>query len=113
MEGVPFVSNIFFFGESVDLDLNFGTFYFPDFPIPDGHTYDSYLDKLVWEGLKFRYGWELPAEVVERANYELDIVKKMGFYGFSYTNLSKPTVECYMTYEYYLSTPSAADRQLI
>ena len=76
------LANTLAIGESVDLKLNFGTFYFPEFPIPDGYTYDTYLDKCVWEGLKERYGWDLPQAVVDRANYELDVVKKMGFQSY-------------------------------
>lgn len=68
--------------ESVDLELHFGTFYFPDFPIPDNHTYDSFLEENVWAGLKDRYGWDLSQEVVDRANYELNIVKEMGFQSY-------------------------------
>lgn len=40
------------------------------------------------------------------------VVVKMGYNGFKYTNQSKPDVECYMTYQFYLTTPSAAGRQL-
>lgn len=69
-------------GESVDLKLNFGKFYFPEFPIPDGYTYDSYLEESVWNGLKIRYGHSLPQKVVERAEYELSIVKEMGFQSY-------------------------------
>jgi hypothetical protein len=36
----------------------------------------------------------------------------MGYNGFKYTNQSRPNVDCYMTYQFYLTTPSAAGRQL-
>jgi hypothetical protein len=39
-------------------------------------------------------------------------VINMLYYGFGYRNQSHPTVESYMTYQYYLTTPSAAGRQL-
>ena len=39
-------------------------------------------------------------------------VTEMLFYGFGYKNQSKPDVQCYMTYKFYLKTPSATGRQL-
>lgn len=36
----------------------------------------------------------------------------MGYNGFKYTNQSKPNADCYMEYKFYLTTPSAAGRQL-
>jgi len=39
-------------------------------------------------------------------------VINMLYNGFGYRNQSQPTVESYMTYQYYLQTPSAAGRQL-
>jgi len=65
----------------------------PDFPVPDEYKppagqpemmeekiwrQQSYLREKIWEGLHRRYGSPLPAEVVERAEYELEVINKMG-----------------------------------
>ena len=76
------LANTITVGESVDLKLDFNTFYFPDFPLPPNVTIDEYLDELVWAGLKDRYGDALSDEVVDRANYELGVIKEMGFQSY-------------------------------
>lgn len=70
----------------------------PNFPTPAGETEKSLLEKLVWQGLAWRYGdlhrptaakltiteakANLPKKVIERASYELSVVDKMGFNGY-------------------------------
>ena len=52
----------------------------PDFPVPPNHTTDSYLEELVQQGLKRKYGEEnITQELKERVQYELSIIEKMGF----------------------------------
>ena len=52
----------------------------PDFPVPPNHTTDSYLEELVQQGLKRKYGEEnITQELKERVKYELSIIEKMGF----------------------------------
>ena len=52
----------------------------PDFPVPPNHTTDSYLEELVMQGLKRKYGEEnITPELKERVKYELGIIEKMGF----------------------------------
>jgi len=81
---------------NVSLDL--GGILIPTFPTPDGLSEKEYLDKLVYRGLAWRYGGIsreqamtldikkakkiIPKSVLERANYELDVVDKMGFDGY-------------------------------
>lgn len=65
--------------DMVDLDLNFGDHFFPHFPIPTNETSIEYFERLAWEGLRERYGTPLPSHIVERALYELKVVKEMGF----------------------------------
>lgn len=50
----------------------------PHYEVPAGHTVESYLDYVVHEGLKERYG-EIPPEIEERVKYELGIIEQMGF----------------------------------
>jgi len=65
--------------DMIDVDLNFGDHYFPNFPIPTNENSIDYFERLAWEGLKERYGNPLPEHIVDRANYELRVVKDMGF----------------------------------
>lgn len=65
--------------DMVDIDLNFGNIYFPNFPIPTNETSTDYFERLAWNGLKQRYGDPLPQHIVDRANHEIRVVKEMGF----------------------------------
>lgn len=54
----------------------------PDFPIPDGfENADVYLRHVTLEGASKRYPG-IPDPVRERIDYELDVIKKMGFPGY-------------------------------
>lgn len=64
-----------------------GKYYLPKYPVPDGYEDEySYLDKLAHDGFKVRYAgirrtkkWQ---EYSERLEYELSVIKKMGFAGY-------------------------------
>ena len=51
----------------------------PRFPLPEGETEESYFRKRVQEGLVRRYGDPVPAEVQERADYEMSVIIQQGF----------------------------------
>lgn len=52
----------------------------PDYKVPAGYDTESYLDFLVNEGLKRKYGADnITEELKERVRYELGIINKMGF----------------------------------
>jgi DNA polymerase-3 subunit alpha len=54
----------------------------PNFPLPAGfENADQYLEYLTFEGAKRRYK-EITADIEERLNYELRIIKTMGFAGY-------------------------------
>jgi DNA polymerase-3 subunit alpha len=76
------LKNTLLIAEMVDVDLKFGDLYFPDFPIDTGESVDQMLDRLVWTGVKERYGDPAPIEVIERTEHELKVVKKMGFQSY-------------------------------
>ncbi len=59
------VANTEFIAEKCDLKLQFGRVQLPDFPIPEGYTPDTYLEKLCREGLRRRYT-QITPEVEER-----------------------------------------------
>lgn len=81
---------------NVELDL--GNILIPKFPVPEGETEKTYLDRLVYEGLARRYAGKtseqagaltneavrklLPNEVLDRVDYELGVIDSMGFNGY-------------------------------
>ncbi|MBE1161624.1 DNA polymerase III subunit alpha [Dyella acidiphila] len=71
-----------------NLELNFGTYYLPNFPVPDGHDLASYIRELARDGLKERLAGAPLAEGYTLADYEarlereLDVIVKMGFPGY-------------------------------
>lgn len=73
------LKNTMHVNEMVDLQLDFGELYFPTFPIPTKETSIEYFDRLAWRGLKERYGDPLPIDVAARAEYEIRVIKEMGF----------------------------------
>ena len=63
----------------------------PLFPTPDGMSLDDYIDQLAHEGLEARLEFLYPKKeerdaqrprYVERLEFELDIIKRMGFPGY-------------------------------
>ncbi|WP_371361470.1 DNA polymerase III subunit alpha [Sporomusa rhizae] len=64
--------------ERCDVNFDFNKLYLPDFPTPDGIGDDEYLRNLCLDALPKRYPDATP-EVEERLNYELDVIKKMGY----------------------------------
>src|SRR6056297_68301 len=54
----------------------------PDFPLPEGFdNEDDYLRHITFEGAKERYG-EINDEIKERLDFELSVIKGMGFPGY-------------------------------
>ena len=84
--------------ERCDVELELGGILIPTFPTPDGYDEKSYLHTLVFRGLAWRYGdveaaqteeWDvetarqhIPEHVLERADYELGVIDRMGFNGY-------------------------------
>ncbi|RLD40062.1 MAG: DNA polymerase III subunit alpha, partial [Bacteroidetes bacterium] len=55
----------------------------PDFVLPEGFTNeDDYLKHISYEGAHMRWGDDLGEERIERLNFELETIKKMGFPGY-------------------------------
>ncbi len=81
-----------------DVALELDNILIPQFPVPKGETEKSYLEKLVYRGLAWRYGGVsykeslamnlaqakkgLPKNVADRAKYELGVIDNMGFNGY-------------------------------
>jgi len=71
-----------------NVELKFGTYYLPDFPVPEGHDLASYIRALSRDGLKDRLfvsplaGNRTPADYETRLERELDVIIEMGFPGY-------------------------------
>ncbi|MBQ1945387.1 MAG: DNA polymerase III subunit alpha, partial [Clostridia bacterium] len=60
------------------VNFDFGKVHLPKFPIPDGYTSESYLRKLVEDGLRERYDENDPV-ARERMDYEINVISTMGY----------------------------------
>src|SRR5712691_194303 len=54
---------------------------FPDFPVPDGHSMDSFLRTIVWFGAQQRYA-AISSRVKHQLEEELALISKLGFPGY-------------------------------
>ncbi|MFI3229780.1 MAG: PHP domain-containing protein, partial [Bacillota bacterium] len=64
--------------EKCDVKFVFNEYQLPEYNCPDNLTPPEYLRKLAYEGLERRYG-TIPAEYIERAEMELNVIISMGF----------------------------------
>jgi DNA polymerase III subunit alpha len=70
--------------EKINLKLDFHGHHFPQFPIPKeskAKDLDEYFEQLSKERLDKKFK-KLAPEVEERFNFELDVIKKMGYSGY-------------------------------
>jgi DNA polymerase-3 subunit alpha len=71
-----------------NMEMEFGTYYLPDFPTPDELTVEDYLRRVSEEGLQKRFKVLPPSEEFpekgyrERLDHELEVINKMGFPGY-------------------------------
>ena len=72
--------NTLWIAERAGVDIAFGEYHLPDFPLPDSFaTSADYLAHLAWEGARERWGDDLSPQVIDRLEYELSIIVSMGF----------------------------------
>ena len=64
--------------ERCKMDFEFGTYHLPEFQYPEGYDADSWFQKLCYDGFRRRYPDE-PTAYRERLEYEMDMIRKMGF----------------------------------
>ncbi|HRC28132.1 MAG TPA: DNA polymerase III subunit alpha [Candidatus Saccharimonas sp.] len=84
--------------DSCKVNIELGKILIPKFPVPEGETEESYLDRLVYTGLAVRY-YDIPqekaaamsiadikallsAEINERVEMEFEVVNRMGYNGY-------------------------------
>ncbi len=64
------------------VEMEFGKLKLPPFPVPpEFEDLDAYLAHVCHEGLKDRYA-EITPEITERLDFELGIIKQMGYSGY-------------------------------
>ncbi|HEX4211983.1 MAG TPA: DNA polymerase III subunit alpha [Candidatus Dormibacteraeota bacterium] len=63
----------------VNLKIETGHTLLPPFEVPDGYSADTYLRKVVEDGLKWRFDGNPPKEAIDRANMELEVIRQTGY----------------------------------
>lgn len=62
-----------------NFEFKFGELKLPKFQTPNNESYDEYLEKLCYSALEKKFGKNPKKEILERLNYELEIIKKSKF----------------------------------
>ena len=82
------IDNTVALAQRCNVELGLGTYYLPQFPVPDDHTLDSWIRKEARDGLEERLA-KYPVAAghtresyAERLEIELDVITKMGFPGY-------------------------------
>ncbi len=65
--------------DDCNFEFELGKIRLPHFPIPGNEDENEYLKELCFKGLEKRYDTSLNKEAKDRLNYELSIIKQMGF----------------------------------
>ena len=66
--------------EKCNVEFEFGHTILPNYEVPkEFHTHYDYFKKLCDDGIKIRYGENTPKEILERMEYEISVIKKMGY----------------------------------
>ena len=74
------IENTVIIAEKCNVEFEFGHTILPNYEVPEGYkTHYDYLKALCDKGLEKRYGKKLSKEVKDRAEYELSVIKKMGY----------------------------------
>src|SRR6476620_8618818 len=68
--------------ERCELEMQLGQLLLPRFPTPEGVEPGEMLRELALEGLRKRYGDPIPAEAMERLEFELGVIDEMGFQSY-------------------------------
>ena len=76
------ISNTLEIANRCNLKLDYGESVMPKYEVPEGHTNDSYLKELCYQGLKEKYGGQLSEPIRRRLDYELDIISETDYSGY-------------------------------
>ena len=74
------IENTVKIAEKCNVEFEFGHTILPNYDVPDEFlTHYDFLKKLCDDGIKERYGENPTQEILDRAEYEIGIIKKMGY----------------------------------
>lgn len=92
------IKNTAAIAERCVVNIELGKILIPKFPVPKGETERTLLEKMVYQGLAWRYGGKTEAQaekltvaeakktlkkdIANRAVYELEVIENMGFSGY-------------------------------
>src|SRR2546427_7211792 len=75
------IDNTLRLAERLEFSLENIGYDFPDYPVPAGHSMDSFLRTIVWFGAQQRYS-AISAAVKRQLEEELALIQKLGFPGY-------------------------------
>ena len=74
------IENTVKIADKCNVEFEFGHTILPNYDVPpEFETHYDFLEKLCYDGIKKRYGENPSEDVMKRADYELGIIKKMGY----------------------------------
>jgi len=87
------IENTVAIAERCQVEIERGQFYLPEFPVPEGHSLESYFEEVTRAGFAQRLGdlerrhaagrlRHPPEAYRQRLDFEIDIIRKMGFSGY-------------------------------
>ena len=74
------IENTVKIAEKCNVEFEFGHTILPNYEVPEEfETHYDYFKKLAYDGITNRYGENPSQEILDRAEYELGVIKKMGY----------------------------------
>mgnify|MGYP004442888657 FL=1 len=74
------IENTVKIAEKCNVEFEFGNTILPNYDVPEEYeSHYDYFKKICDDGIKKRYGENPPKEIIEREEYELGVIKKMGY----------------------------------
>ena len=73
------IENTVKIAERCNVTFEFGNTKLPNFTAPTGESNRDYFYRLCFEGLYKNYGNDVDKSIIDRLNYELSIIEKMGY----------------------------------
>lgn len=74
------IENTVKIADKCNVEFEFGNTILPNYDVPEEYdTHYDYLKKLCDEGIKYRYGDNPSQAIIDRAEYELNVIKTMGY----------------------------------
>ncbi|MBP3413573.1 MAG: DNA polymerase III subunit alpha [Clostridia bacterium] len=62
-----------------NVEIEFGNTKLPNFDVPNGQSHYDYFRDRCYDGMKKRYGENPPQEYIDRLEYELNTINRMGY----------------------------------